>query len=1220
MAVTRHRVQRPGARPRPPVVGRVAPPGLRPPAPADLQQRLGNRGTSRLLARATGDGGLPVTAMPTVTPLPEQTPPEPVRGPEVATAVVAPREIIADAPHVMAEPVGEASALGAVDDLMPGVATGATTLAPPSDPPAEGSEAAPPVARPAPTSEAATTAAPAGTPAPEGAEVVAVPTPEEALAPVVQAVADRARRQRAHPPAETPVASASASARQPAVEQQRSTAERTVDALDSVPAGEVPRQSFKEALRQAIDEATPKPKTEDEADRVMAQGATDASARVNAQLGITREEAAGPLRSTAQTEAAPDPAAGVPAPALVPEAPGPAPDPVGPDAVVPAPLPAERLDYSSDRSATDQAMAEAGVSTEQLQRGNEPQFAPALEARSTAETYEAAVGTQYRENEAAVRGESRAQAQERLGGGLAGMRAQRLDLIGQVVGEQQSTSANQSQQRRLVTERVTAIKEATRNDVDVILTAMDAAAVAIFDVGLREAEAAYEDAFEEAKGGIGNWLTEWGDDWERLIEDSLATGRAAYLARVGRAIDEVATLVESRLAAAKQRVAAGRAELDSYVDGLDESLRSAGEEARQLVSADFDALESSIDDRRDSLVERLTQQYRDSYQRMSETENRLREENKSLWQRVYDATVGLIKKILEFKDMLLSALAEAASVISLIIEDPIGFLSNLIEAVMQGVTNFKDHIVEHLEKGLLDWIFGAVAGAGIQMPAKFDLQGILGLVLQILGLTWQNIRRIAVEMVGEPIVRGLEMFAEPVIVLVREGPAGLWEWIKEKLTDLKSMLLEEIQSWLITNVVEAGIKWIIGLLTPAGAFIKACMAIYDIVMFFVEKAQQIADLVKAVTASIGAIAKGSLGAAAQRVEDALARAIPVAIGFLADLLGLGDLSETISTFIKKIRKPVEEAIRWLIGKAVDLVKAAGKLLGIGKDDEKPGDSNDPRELARRAIEKDLDAGLPEDAAGQRMAAIATDLKPLGLTGLELRGPTAEGEYEVFAAASPFERLMSLLPSNKRTGKSSVRLQVVLTTETPVDLSRASGLAQVDGRREGASDERPAYRLDASNARIVYPRGYRGARRDVKVRHGGFAEAGPTENTIRVLTFNTGDDPHDDDNYTHAEHQLAEFLKASGLGDSVIGIDATINWTPCAICTTDMRELGRLTPKAKGRRNLTCENWYQHPKRGTTPESLSEVGEFWKIDAPGFQGEATEDRLVLVTPPIVRKKK
>ncbi|MGH2982182.1 MAG: phage tail protein [Solirubrobacterales bacterium] len=687
----------------------------------------------------------------------------------------------------------------------------------------------------------------------------------------------------------------------------------------------------------------------------MAQGATDASARLNSELGAQSEAAAGPLRSASEAEAEPADAAGEPAPGLVPEPTGPAPDAVSAGPVVPAPLPAERLDYSSDRESTDQAMADAGVSTEQIQRGNEPEFAPALEARSTAETHEASAGPQYRETEAAMRVESRAQAEGRLGVGLTGMRAQRLDLVGQVVGEQESTQTHQSQERRLVTERVAAIKEATRHDVEVILTAMDANAVAIFEVGLREAEGAYEDAFEEAKGGIGNWLTEWGSDWDELIEESLATGRAAYLERVGRAIDEVATLVESQLAAAKQRVTRGRAEVDAYVAGLDEGLQAAGEEARQQVSADFDALESSVDERRDRLVERLTQQYRDSYQRMSETENRLREENKSLWQRVYDATIGVIKKIIEFKNLLFEVLARAASVIMLIIEDPIGFLSNLVQAVTQGVTNFKDHIVEHLKKGLLDWVFGAVARAGIELPATFDLKGILSLVLQILGLTWQNIRRIAVEMVGEPIVHALEMFAEPIIVLVREGPSGLWEWIKEKLTDLKAMLLDEIQGWLITNVIEAGITWVISLLSPASAFLKACKAIYDIVKFFVERARQLADFVKAVTESIGAIARGSLGAAAQRVEDALARAIPVAIGFLASLLGLDDLSGTIERFIQRIRQPIEQAIRWLVGKAVMLVKAAGKLLGIGKDEPTKATGDPEHDSAVAAALADIPA-------------------------------------------------------------------------------------------------------------------------------------------------------------------------------------------------------------------------------------------------------------------------
>lgn len=1222
------------------------------PAPATLQQRRGNRGTARLLSQAVEETRAVVAPVPERTVLPRPAPAAGVVGSlgqvavtevalattpgeaavsavrEAATATT-PGEAAVSAVREAATATVPVEEVGPVPPETPGrTGSGSVAGGPSAEAPAAPDTAPPPPAPATGTAEGGPAAPAAAAPAPAPAEAPPAPSPEEAIAPTVHAVARRARQQRAHSPAGVRVANASASARQPAVETQRSSAERTVEAIDAVPLGEVPKQSFKDALRRAIDEATPKPKTEDEAERVMAHGATDASAQLNSQLGVQREQAAGPLRSAAQAEAAPAPEAGAPAPALVPEPTGPAPEPVSAGPVVPAPLPAERLDYSADRGPTDQAMTEAGVSTDQLQRGNEPEFTAALEARSTAESHEAAAGPQYRADEAAMRGEARAQAEAGLAGGLSGMHAQRLDLIGQVVAEQDATKTGQSQERRLVTERVIAIREAARQDVEVILTAMDANAVAIFEVGLREAEAAYESAFEEAKGGLGNWLTEWGSDWDRLIERSLATGRAAYLERVGRAIDQVAALVEGQLAAAKQRVAAGRAELDAYVAGLDEGLKSAGEEARQKVGADFDALDASIDDRRDRLVERLTQQYGESYQRMSETENRLREENKSLWQRVYDATVGVIQKILEFKNMLLSVLAEAASVVMLIISDPIQFLKNLIGAVMQGVMNFKDHIVAHLEKGLLDWIFGAVAGAGIQLPAKFDLPGILGLILQVLGLTWANIRRIAVEIVGEPIVHALEMFAEPVIVLIREGPAGLWTWIKEKLSDLKAMLLDEIQSWLVTNVVEAGIKWILGLLTPVGAFIKACKAIYDIVMFFVERAKQVADLVKAVTESVGAIARGSLGAAAQRVEDALARSIPVAIGLLASLLGLDNLSATIAKFIQRIRKPVEQAIRWLIGKAVELVKAAGRLLGIGKDDKKNDATKDPRELARRAIDKELEAGLPEKSADERIAAIATELKPLGLTGLELRGPDAKGEYEVFAAASPFERLMSLLPESK-LGEDSVRMQVELTLEGPVDLSRTKGILPYSSHREdaaatgpgrgGGSAGGPVYRLDPPTQQITQPRGYRGAREDEKLLSGGFVEAGPAENTLRILTFNTADSPHPKSYRTHAEYQLLAFLKESNLAARVTGIEVTSSKTPCTLCTLVLSEIGIRTPKAKGKRSLKCESWYVNKERGTTPASLSEVAQYWKVDAGEFQAEASENRVVIAVPPKRRRE-
>src|SRR5260370_31967054 len=101
------------------------------------------------------------------------------------------------------------------------------------------------------------------------------------------------------------------------------------------------------------------------------------------------------------------------------------------------------------------------------------------------------------------------------------------------------------------------------------------------------------------------------------------------------------------------------------------------------------------------------------------------------------------------------------------------------------------------------------------------------------------------------------------------------------------MVLEAIFDFIKERVIIAGLTWVIGLLNPASAFFKACKAIYDIVMFFINRGSQIMALVNAIIDSMAAIAKGSIGVAAKWIEDALAKAIPVPIGFLARLLGLG---------------------------------------------------------------------------------------------------------------------------------------------------------------------------------------------------------------------------------------------------------------------------------------------------------------------------------------------
>jgi hypothetical protein len=915
-----------------------------------LRQRLGNQGTHALFTGGAVPFGGSITAgigAPAAAPVRTPVPGEPSAPLPQAPVAPAPERSRAASPSQQAA----APAAVPVEAPAPEKPAAAAAAAPAAKAAAETQPQAPPGA-------AVAAEEPAAPPAP--------PSPREAVAPAISAVRQRAAGARKHSPPAKPVGSAQAAAIEPRREQTRTAAAQTVANLDAAEAEAVKREAFKDKLKKAIDDATPKPKTESEAENVMSQGAGRASNTLRGELATERDAAAGPMKTASQTEVPPSAQPAPPKTELQPEPLGAPPAPVSAAPVVPAPLPPERLDYSSDRGPTERVMAENNVTQEQLKKGNDPEFGPAIEARSSAENHEAAAESRYRQSEANVQDEARGSARAALAGDLAGMHGARGLHVGGVIAKQVGTSAKNAAERQRVTDSINGIKDAARKDVEALLGTMETEAANIFEAGLKRAEDAYRDTFEEEKGGIGTWLTTWGSDWEELIEKSLAKARVEYLRQVDIAIDQVADLVDGKLNAAKQRVAEGRKQVETFVSGLDENVRGFGEEALQAVSAEFDAMSADIDQRGDALVGKLVQQYKASYERMSAMEEKLREENKSLWQRVYDATVGLIKKIIAFKDMLVGILRKAASLIVDIISDPIGFLGNLIDGVMTGLKNFMSNIGAHLKKGLMDWLFGALAGAGLQLPDTFDLKGILSIVLQILGLTYANFRARAVAIVGEPVVAGLEQAAEVFKVFVTEGVGGLWRFIKEKVADLKSMVLDAIFDFIKEKVIIAGVTWIIGLLNPASAFFKACKAIYDIVMFFVNRGSQIIALVNAVIDSIASIVKGNIAAAANLVENALAKAVPVAIGFLAGLLGLGDPSKPVRQTIEKAQAPVNKAIDWVIHQAVKLVKAAGKLIDrvLGKKEkgEQKGAKGEQGHIgiAQEVGAKLLEAELPSE--------------------------------------------------------------------------------------------------------------------------------------------------------------------------------------------------------------------------------------------------------------------
>ena len=197
-------------------------------------------------------------------------------------------------------------------------------------------------------------------------------------------------------------------------------------------------------------------------------------------------------------------------------------------------------------------------------------------------------------------------------------------------------------------------------------------------------------------------------------------------------------------------------------------------------------------------------------------------------------------------------------------------------------------------------------------------------------MTWANIRTRIVAKIGEPVMGKLEKGFEVVRILVTEGIGGLWKWVLQKVGDIKEMIMGKIKEMVSIEIIKAGIVWLISLLNPASAFVKACKMIYDVVMFFVEKADQIKEFVDSILDSVESIAAGGVGAVAGYIEKTLAKMLPVIIGFLASLLGLGGISGKIQKILETVQKPVNAVVDWVVGKAVKFGKGLLKKIASSK--------------------------------------------------------------------------------------------------------------------------------------------------------------------------------------------------------------------------------------------------------------------------------------------------
>ncbi len=759
-----------------------------------------------------------------------------------------------------------------------------------------------------------------------------------------------AKQQQQHAPAGKAAQEAQAAAESPSNERESMAQASQVTTMDAQDPGLFDRDTFKAELKKKID-GMKLPENEEQADdfekhnninEVNQQAMGDVAQQKNAASGSIETATA------AKPDTGSQPVRHVTK--MQPPNTGKAPAAVNVNKAMPAKRDASRVETPiKEQTATiDEQMSANGVTDTMLSNSNEPTFTGALDEKNKAKSQSQEATSQFRANEtqqlAQTQNESQAQATQQV----SGMHGARKGKLNQVQADKNQTASKDTEDRKEVANKINSIYGATKTRVDEILTALDSTVAYKFVKGSKAAKAAFEKHIADNMAAYKK--KRYGDSWYswknlRRVKDVVVglpdevnkyfvSGREVYIETMDKYITEIADIVTKQLNAAKARIATGKKEVQTYVEGLSPRLRKIGKSAINDIQSKFDALEEDVNNKKDALIDVLAKKYSENVAAIDARIEELKAQNQGLVGMVMNALSGIFAFIIEVKNTLTNLLSKVAQVIGAIISDPIGFFGMLIDGLTQGFSNFTTNIWTHLKTGFFGWLTGAMKGITFTMPEDaFSLKGIFSISMQLLGMGWEAIRAIGAKVVGEPVMQALETGEEIVQVVRKDGIGGLWDYLKDQFQDLKATVMDTIMDIIQSQVIQAGIKWILGLLSPVGAFVKAVMAIIDVVKFFIQRAAQIMELVNAFIDSIAAIASGKVGAVAKAIENALAKAIPVLIGLLASILGISGLADKVLGVIRKIRQRIVAGIT----KFWNFVKKKGKALlskvGVGKNKE-----------------------------------------------------------------------------------------------------------------------------------------------------------------------------------------------------------------------------------------------------------------------------------------------
>lgn len=624
-----------------------------------------------------------------------------------------------------------------------------------------------------------------------------------------------------------------------------------------------------------------------------------------------------------------------------------------------APLQKEHTDVSNFTKEADSKLKEEGVTQEQLDMVDSGDLASANKEKKgmekTAQTEPLAIQKFSQEQNKKVGTELKQQETKQR----AEMNSKRKSGLGVTGQKQKNTKSALEKKREEVATKINGIYTAAQDKVKKKLADLETLSMKRFDDGNNKASQKFEedvnselrDFKADRYSGWFGWARKVRDWWKGMddlpaVKAIFDRNREQFVATINKLVEDISADNKKVIQECKDELQNARTQIKDYVDKLGPALKDIGNKAAEEMNSKLDQMDSFIARKEEELQEKLKDKQTAAIKAIDEKIEKMKEAMAGALAKLGKLLLWAAKKFFTWAlekfgfslGTIESIINKGAAVLKAIFTGPIKFVKNLMNAAITGFKNFGKNFLKHLKDALFDWLTGSLEG--LTLPQTWDFKGIIGVALQMIGISYANIRRHMVAVMTEPVVSGLEKTFDIVKTLITQGPMAAWDQLKQMAGEMRDAFVDAVKDFIKQKIVEQAIIWIGAIFVPGAGIIKAVIGIYDTIVFFIQKAKQIIEMIGNFLGSISEIASGNIGAAAEAMEKGLARGLSLVINFLAALLRLSGITSKIREAIQKIRAKVdavlEKVAKWIADKAKPFIQKGVGAVKSGVSAVKAG--------------------------------------------------------------------------------------------------------------------------------------------------------------------------------------------------------------------------------------------------------------------------------------------